>query len=626
MGNRQKNFTGAFTLQNLCGAFWLLAFGCAFMYPRPISTEMQTASILLLILSGLCVIGERRSAFQTVLTTPILLLYMLWAVLYASTLWSAAPFISLQFAGLFGFLPVTLMLFTGGGQSEQVRKISAGTVALFAGMALAIIWQFYLYELELDIYGDWFLENQNLTGSMMCLAAFALPSLIYRKVPLYFLMIILILPVFLGCNMGSIAAYSAAFVAFLILKSGNVQKRMAVVSGLAISGALGLLGLSIIFPDAMNTALGNRLGIWTGAFQLVLQNPFIGSGYGTYALFYPTVRIEGADTTFGVYAHMDALQLWIEAGIAAFALFIVLLLSLFLTICRAADRTRPRHLLLGCGILGFCLHSFVTPNFYSLPNLMFLGLMLCLWLHGLPQAPKRSNAGWVNTASAALVFIAWGALTLCLSVSDLAAKQAGQQISRAQQGETFDLESFYTATYVSEKLSLGLNEKPYQLNFSLPFTVLESEARLPAGERENLLRQSKTYLNRMEDVRPSNPAVPYYRARLLEIERPDHKTEINKQLTAALKADPSYLNARMAMARRLDESGQKEQARSVLRDGLMFRYLPPLEIELWARIAALENELGNMDAAAFARSKVEKKEKKRRLRREGGFRFTKQPD
>ena len=136
------------------------------------------------------------------------------------------------------------------------------------------------------------------------------------------------------------------------------------------------------------SAPGNRATVWGDTLQLSREFPLTGSGLGTFASVYPTVRSPNVRFYFA-HAHNDLLQFAAEAGWVA-ALWMALILAQLISRIAAAMRGRHGPLAVGLaiGLSAALLHALIDFSFH-LPANAATATILAGALWGLPCA-KRS--------------------------------------------------------------------------------------------------------------------------------------------------------------------------------------------------------------------------------------------
>jgi hypothetical protein len=113
---------------------------------------------------------------------------------------------------------------------------------------------------------------------------------------------------------------------------------------------------------------------------MLLAHPIVGSGWGTFIHYYPAYRVPQENTTVGMLAHNDYLQLALEGGIPALLLQIGIvsgiLIQLKRILKRATDVVTFESVTLLLGVLALFIHALVNFIFYQALMSILAGLYL----------------------------------------------------------------------------------------------------------------------------------------------------------------------------------------------------------------------------------------------------------
>ena len=135
--------------------------------------------------------------------------------------------------------------------------------------------------------------------------------------------------------------------------------------------------------DANSSGWSQRLSQWESGIAQYKDYPVLGSGLGTFRVFYPFYR-QGEDlNAAGNYAHNDYIQLLAESGpvslvfIALFLTFLLVNLWTFLRrifIEKKDEAIEPVILIIAMGTV--FVHALMNFTSYSFPNQILLGITL----------------------------------------------------------------------------------------------------------------------------------------------------------------------------------------------------------------------------------------------------------
>ena len=200
----------------------------------------------------------------------------------------------------------------------------------------------------------------------------------------------------------------AGLLAVCLLLAGSRGAWLGFICGLALMILLcrqykrlilltgSFIGALIIFPALRERIFSTlrpegdslRLDVWSAAFQLIRENPFLGKGVGTFMAYYHQQRPDVSP----VYAHNCYLQIWAETGIfslLAFIFFFSLILYKGIKVYR--KNLNPFLLGLICGLFGFLIHCFFDSHLYSLQLAFLFWLMLGSLVAATKLATNQHN-------------------------------------------------------------------------------------------------------------------------------------------------------------------------------------------------------------------------------------------
>ncbi|MFH1259838.1 MAG: tetratricopeptide repeat protein [Elusimicrobiota bacterium] len=132
--------------------------------------------------------------------------------------------------------------------------------------------------------------------------------------------------------------FTAGFVAFVLLAifylvHAQQERIRRVLSGLAVGVALlCLIGVGYFLSKRIDSARF-RVFTWISTWEMILKNPVIGTGLGTFKVVYPTYRrpeifhIEGKHNTETDHPEDEYLEVWYDEGIIGFGVFLWMLLT-----------------------------------------------------------------------------------------------------------------------------------------------------------------------------------------------------------------------------------------------------------------------------------------------------------
>ena len=169
---------------------------------------------------------------------------------------------------------------------------------------------------------------------------------------------------------------------------------LAVVTGGAYLAAFlstgGLRGVGQRLADTVEGGDPARIMLLRSAWLMIQDQPWLGSGLGTFQLLYPRYQFLEETGTAGGWVHNDYLQLWQSAGLP----MLLLLLGIVVWVgwgawCSLRQRDEEAMLRMGylAGIGAILLHANVNFLFFFAPINLLMGLYLARLSH--PSTSKH---------------------------------------------------------------------------------------------------------------------------------------------------------------------------------------------------------------------------------------------
>lgn len=119
---------------------------------------------------------------------------------------------------------------------------------------------------------------------------------------------------------------------------------------------------------AQDPSANARLLMWKSTIQMILAHPISGTGWGTFAAYYPGYRSPLENTTAGEYAHNDYLQLAAEGGVFALLLQLGVMLGILFQLKRSfkqvTNKSGLESVALLLGALALFIHAGINFIFY----------------------------------------------------------------------------------------------------------------------------------------------------------------------------------------------------------------------------------------------------------------------
>ena len=419
---------------------------------------------------------------------------------------------------------------------------------------------------------------------------------------------------------GALLAFFPAGIVLIVLGWHQIDKRRLLMVCLLITVAFVIANLALNYvPQNMGmgvvkelatlqnveTAGLTRFVIWQPAWELFKQYPLTGIGLGCYFLAIPPF-LHNDDHSAGFYVHNDYLQIALETGLPGFIfLFLILLAVIYRLIktLRATSNDHPQYLhliALFAALLTLAIHSAFTFNLYVMPIMLLAGLLLGRFNQLTDQLVGKQSHTW---RVARLVRPGIYKTVLVISIITLASYFLGlaasyhYQHKAYQLARTNQLEKAHQAFRVAQKLAPRLDSVYYADADLLRKSAVVLSDRPELAYR--LLEEAKALLDRAEELNPLRPQTAYIRGLVLQQAVLQAPQEIIQAYETALRRNPRFIPARLALVHYLQEHGHDELAFQRLKDGLAYRYrqLSPAYLQLLEMTSILARQRGEDELA-----------------------------
>lgn len=544
-----------------------------------------------------------------------IILFWLWLGL--NVLFSPVVYLSVVNFWWVGIFPLTFLLFTFATDKEQLwHPLFASLLIVVTLLCVYALYQMYgLHEQPRATF-----YNKNSLAALinlLLLPLFALAITADKKQTQYpALVVVFLFSLLLALinSRGALLGFGIGLVVFLLLTMRQLDKKrllqtavilvMAFVTaqllfdyGPGLTGS-GTVERFIALQDTQ-TAGHTRFIIWEPAWDLFLQHRWLGIGLGTYFLtISPTLHND--DVSAGFYVHNDYLQLALETGLPGlFMLVVILLASLYrlitsIPISRPEDPQRLELIALFAALLTLATHSFFTYNLYVMPVMFIAGLLLGRYNQ---LADRLTNQRIVIHRPAQLFHPAIYYTLVCLIVVTLLSYFVSRGVAYHFQQQAYQLaaqnqlESAHRAFRLAQRLAPRVDSSYYADADLLRKSALALSSRPELAQ--GLLAEAQALLAQAENLNPLRPQTPYIYGLLLEQVDPEQETGITQAYQLALKRNPRFLPARLALARYLQQQDLEEEAYQVLLQGLGYQYrqLSPAYLELLQMSSVLARQM-----------------------------------
>lgn len=473
----------------------------------------------------------------------ILAILLLYGYITLSLTWTSVPFASLVTWLVLLSLPLVLMSCFYGLKTERLFYLTG--LMLMGGVLFCGLWVLWdvLHGESRIAAGP--LPNINNSAALINLGLFAAIGLFFQAPPRSFkqmiagaLMMVLFAALVATASRAACLTFIIGVAVYAFMQRETLSRQMKPF--LILCGAFALIAAALMLMieddvlhrttdifDGPSSNVTARLAIWQATFAYIADAALSGTGLGTYYLYSPEYRLP-ADVSSGDWAHMDALQLGAETGLAAIFLFYGVAFAYIWQIFRTKSARSPLKTGLSCGLLTVFLHSHVSFPLYVIPVLIATGFVMAFRLRldrkdqarpemFYPQRTSRLIYAPVLLVSALLLAALAGRSAYALYQTDLAIKAKGRMqfsafFEHINSARRWGLPSFIEADAELADAYLTMLENQAVMSIDDPQLVLHEAEQLlrnvgrmnpahPQGDKLKKRWQSVTNL-------PNNPKFP----------------------------------------------------------------------------------------------------------------------
>jgi O-antigen ligase/Tfp pilus assembly protein PilF len=620
-------------------ASWLLAFVLSLPLIEPQALARLGAIGCMAVFGAVGIGRELAGPGLPSSRSPVFwMLPLLWTLALASVAWSAAPMDSFIAFATLGLAVLGFVVFSSGRGIFRMLVVMAPFLFLtLCGLAIWAVVQFTLFP-EMMVNGQvrYPFANPNCYASLLMLGFFPafgwLLGAVKTKVALAAAIVSAILLagiVVIGGLAVSVLTVTGIILTLIICR-GRAAVHKNAIAAVVLIGVL-TTGLHIAMPGNpklklydlptrmefqqayKQQSLDTRFAIWKGTADMIRERGLMGTGIGTYHLFYPQYRASGDVWSSGWMAHNDLLQFWAEMGIIAPMLLLLLYVGCAGRMKAVLDLRGPESgeralcfaLFMGAGMVA--VNSLVNFDLYTASILCLLGFVLGMWYRytGLVlgdvwpaiRLPARASAmtGWAFAILPLLLlaFVAQGFLR-----SEYHADRAEHAVSAG------NWDAFQRETVLSGSSGFDRNARSYLLVASIPVGVLQQGKGLSPAARVGLVRDANGYLDKAEARNQRLPSVYYYRALAARYGLDKNKESAKAWLEQALAIDPSHAPSRMMLADMEYQAKHRKKALSILEEGLDLPPTSPESGAYYEMTASIAMENGRNDLSGRALRKL----------------------
>lgn len=601
-------------------AAWLWAAALFFSIPWLPSLDTE-----FFILTSLClfaaivasflssVVGlptEQRGHGEFFISAVLAVGILFWLNVIRSVFTSDVPMVAWGYAVYFSALPLSILYFLVGKDSAfRLRYAFKPLLLLLLALFLYGVYQ-YIFMRETLHNGRVKapLADPNALGALFSFGLFAGLALIPLAQNKAGSVLVTIMAAAGLLMTGSRGAMAAAFLMACVYfygtrhywfgKQGQRYIFIGIIAAILLlvisaltapNDATGFYHLLRLSVSGSLPLIGERVHIWQAAFGLVRDHFWLGTGIGTFFLYYPSVRLP-LDQSAGFMAHNDVLQMAVETGVLSAILCAVFMVCMAVRTIKAlrvpVSVTEEFFVLRVQVVAGFCafmamfIHAQVTFNFYVLPLLVVAGFSFSVWYFATGQLLQEKPfivrsailQRWPGDTIKAFIVIPCVLLAILAVLPPVSQRMVQMALKAAQNG---DVVRFSHLINLSDRVAFGLNGQSYLSAATVPLGILATRGEeMSAAEKEKLEQQALMLLDRAQQVNPRMASEHFYRGWLafLMAAPEDRLDQEIVHLQTGLRLDPLHLPSRIRLMTVLWEAGRKDQAKAIIGEGLPWLY------------------------------------------------------
>lgn len=335
--------------------------------------------------------------------------------------------------------------------------------------------------------------------------------------------------------------------------------------------------LSIFGDPVLDYSSYERLIIWQSAFAMLRDHLFVGTGLGTFYLYYPSYRALGDTSSMGHWAHFDALQFGVECGVLAMVLFYVVAGAWLARALKVWKNPTSRVRIAGCtaALAALFLHAHIEFQFYIMAILIMAGVLMAM-LYAASTTDAEQPYITLNPAPRerqiwrGALIVAAGLLALTTASSAAGYYYTGRAQAELRRG---DLDGFFAHINNAYRFApRSFTDTDVQVAAVYLDILAQPPVQMTAADRLEIYSNAVKLL---DDAQMSNPAladIDHKRAKLYmrtdDDQEPDRLQKAAEYWQAALRKDPLHYIAREEYARLLISQGKVNDAYTLIQDGL----------------------------------------------------------
>lgn len=321
-----------------------------------------------------------------------------------------------------------------------------------------------------------------------------------------------------------------------------------------------------------------RILMWQSTLRMAVDHPITGTGWGTFVSIYPKYRSPLENSTSGVTAHNDYLQIASEGGFVAMflliSIFTILVVQLIKSLKLANKENGFESVVILLGVMAVFIHAIINFIFVF----SFINLLLALYLARVAQIIEQPKAlkirelqirSCIKTTGLSLIalFLAIPFLFHVSSQALLTGSRPGLKLVNLLNPHisAYQVASFITAIYpqeyIAQQMMLQTAEEYLKLNRHNP--------NVTDAFKKNVLSDMIERFDAALLRSAHNPALGVREAKVLidysNMFAEDYAVVKAEQiLTRNLQVDPTHVNSMITLSRLRVLQGNLKEASAIL--------------------------------------------------------------
>lgn len=551
--------------------------------------DYAVTGLLLVTLTLYVVYAEKRDGTVTSYTySPLILVYLLW--LLCVSFFSPVPYASSSNLVMLIGLPLIYLVATNYPHySEAWGKLR---------------YLFMLLGIALSIWGIWqvvnHIGNGYATGPLNDRNAFAATlNLLWFPIVYLFVTNTYLMTSRLAVFTSALAVFVIGFGMFATTSRGGIltwallvpillwaaykhTKSIKIISYVLVLILVGYVCSSYFLNNSIadrtfalthDPSSHARLQLWQSTIDMALDHPLLGTGWGTFAYYYPAYRLPIEKSTAGFFAHNDYLQFAAEGGLVAMLLLIAIMVSVLWKVkenFNQSENVRFESVALLLGVLALFVHAVVNFIFYFSFMSVVAGLYLARVsilteyprLHVLPKLSEIRGSVKKLIVSVGVFFLCIPYLVQLFAQLCLTGSNPGLRIVQALSPKT---SAFQVANFISSVNPANGIAQEYILR-TYEYYLIENSDVLAADARKDMLSEALEDVDALRKQNANYANIGIREVKLI-LAADDDSTYVRKAyqiLNDNLKADPYDGASMMLLAKLHFKEGKREQSLATL--------------------------------------------------------------